>query len=122
MEASFIAARLSCGFRTWSSLKNQTRGGAVGKQTPLAIGDVAFGGANPTAAAQHHTLRPDHPCLRGDGPITPVSGVMGRTSEILNSSVVWPTPFSRVDWMASPMQLSSSVAVKPPCTVPAGLR
>ena len=31
-------------------------------------------------------------------------------------------PFSRVDWIASPMQLSSSVAEKPPCTVPAGLR
>src|SRR5262249_31898071 len=53
--------------------------------------------------------------------IRPVSGVIGRTNEILNSSVVESTPFASVVWMASPMQLSSSVAVRPPCTVPAGL-
>jgi hypothetical protein len=52
----------------------------------------------------------------------PVSGVIGRTNEILNSSVVEPIPFSKVDWIASPMQLSSIVAASPPCTVPAGFR
>src|SRR5258708_7227787 len=34
--------------------------------------------------------------------IRPVSGVIGRTSEILNSRVVWPIPFSSVDKTASP--------------------
>lgn len=46
----------------------------------------------------------------------------GENSAAIYSSVVWLTPFSSVDWMASPMQLSSSVAATPPCTVPAGLR
>ncbi len=50
--------------------------------------------------------------------IRPVSGVMGRMSEILNSTVVCARPLSRVDCTASPMQLSSNVAVRPPCTVP----
>src|SRR5713101_4646359 len=54
--------------------------------------------------------------------IRPVSGAIGRKSEILNSRVVWPMPFSSVDKTASPMQLSSSVADRPPCTPPAGLR
>ena len=52
----------------------------------------------------------------------PVCGVIGRSREILNSSVVCPKPLSRVDCTASPMQLSSRVAEKPPCTVPDGLR
>ena len=51
-----------------------------------------------------------------------LSGVMGRMNDILNSTVVEPRPFSRVDWIASPMQLSSIVAARPPWTVPAGLR
>ena len=34
--------------------------------------------------------------------IEPVSGVIGRTNDILNSSVVEPTPFSNVEWIASP--------------------
>jgi hypothetical protein len=49
--------------------------------------------------------------------IKPVSGVIGRMNEILNSRVVEPMPFSKVDWIASPMQLSSIVAASPPCTV-----
>src|SRR5947209_17650853 len=54
--------------------------------------------------------------------IGPVSGVIDRRNDILNSRVVEPTPFSKVDWIASPMQLSSIVAARPPCTVPAGFR
>jgi hypothetical protein len=76
----------------------------MGQQASLTVGDLSFGGADAAAA------------------ISPISGVIGRTSEILNSSVVEARPFSNVDWMASPMQLSSKVAEKPPCTVPAGLR
>src|SRR2546430_4677874 len=53
---------------------------------------------------------------------SPVSGVTGRTSEILNSSVVCAKPLSSMERMASPMQLSSRAAARPPCTVPAGLR
>ena len=54
--------------------------------------------------------------------IHPVSGIIGRMNEILNSTVVCAKPLSSVDLTASPMQLSSSVAENPPCTVPAGLR
>jgi hypothetical protein len=52
----------------------------------------------------------------------PVCGVTGRMREILNSSVVCAKPLSSMERMASPMQLSSNVAARPPCTVPAGLR
>jgi hypothetical protein len=52
----------------------------------------------------------------------PDCGVTGRTREILNSSVVCAKPLSSMERMASPMQLSSNVAARPPCTVPAGLR
>src|SRR6202795_1317667 len=95
-----------------SSLKNQAGGCTMGEQAPLAIRDPPFGGADPPAAAQHDALGPD----------LSVFGGIGRRHEILNSSVVWPTPFSSVDWTANPIQLSSSVAARPPCTVPAGLR
>ena len=84
----------------------------MGEQAAVAVGDATFGGADAAAPAEHNA----------SALITPVSGVIGRTSEILNSSVVWPRPFSKVDQTASPMQLSSSVAANPPCTVPAGLR
>jgi hypothetical protein len=36
--------------------------------------------------------------------------LIGRTNEILNSNVVWLMPLSSVDRIASPVQLSSSVA------------
>lgn len=52
----------------------------------------------------------------------PVSGVMGRSIEILNSKVVELEPLSIIDRMARPMHVSRRVAVKPPCTVPSGLR
>jgi hypothetical protein len=52
----------------------------------------------------------------------PVSGVIGRTIDILNSKVVEPEPLSIIDLMASPMHVSRSVAEKSPCTVPSGLR
>lgn len=81
------------------------------EKSPFIVSDAA---AVPTRRPELRTF----PSAR----INPVSGVIGRTKDILNSSVVLPNPFSNVDWMASPMQLSSSVAVKPPCTVPDGLR
>src|SRR5277367_2216337 len=34
--------------------------------------------------------------------IRPVCGVIGRTKDILNSSVVEPVPFSSIEWIASP--------------------
>ena len=46
--------------------------------------------------------------------IRPVFGVIGRMNETLNSRVVESKPFFKVDWIASPMQLSRSVAAKPP--------
>ena len=82
------------------------------EQAALAVGDTSLGGADAATPADHRALGPDRP----------VSGVIGRTNVILNSRVVEPMPLSRVDWIASPMQLSSIVAARPPCTVPAGLR
>src|SRR6266481_9939843 len=39
-----------------SALKNQAGGCTMGEQTPLAIGDAPFGGADTPAAAQHDAL------------------------------------------------------------------
>jgi hypothetical protein len=82
------------------------------EQAPIAVREASFGSTDPAAPA-------DDRALSLDGP---VFGVIGRTNDILNSSVVEPTPLSNVDWIASPMQLSSIVAARPPCTVPAGFR
>jgi hypothetical protein len=38
----------------------------------------------------------------------------GTGEEILNSSVVCANPLASMDWTASPMQLSSRVAARPP--------
>jgi len=43
--------------------------------------------------------------------VGPVSGVIGRTNEILNSRVVEPTPFSKVDWIASPEHCGCETAM-----------
>jgi hypothetical protein len=80
------------------------------EQPPLAVRDTSFRSADP--AARLITVP--------SALIGPVSGVIGRMNDILNSRVVEPTPLSKVDWIASPMQLSSIVAARPPCTVPAG--
>src|SRR6266436_5610372 len=82
------------------------------QQALVAVCNTSFCGADPAAPADYGA----------SALIGPVSGVIGRTNEILNSRVVEPTPFSNVDWMASPMQESSMVAARPPCTLPAGLR
>ena len=51
----------------------------------------------------------------------PVSLVIGRTRLSFNSSVVQASPLASVVNIAQPSAESSSVAAKPPCTVPIGL-
>ena len=85
----------------------------MGKQTPVGV-------CHPPPSAVP-TRRPQVSAIPS-ARISPVSRVIGRTSEILNSSVVWPMPLSSFDSTASPIQLSSKVAERPPCTPPAGLR
>jgi hypothetical protein len=47
--------------------------------------------------------------------------VIGRTRLNFNSSVVQASPLTSVENTAQPSAESSSVAAKPPCTVPIGL-
>ena len=82
------------------------------EQAPLAVRDAALRGADAAAAVDHRALGPDRARLRRDRPDEGNFEFEGRGA----------TPFSNVDWIVSPMQLSSMVAARPPCTVPTGLR
>ena len=84
--------RNSAGRAPRSALKNQAGGCPMGEQAPFAVGDASFRGAH--SAARLITV----PSALS----RPVSGVIGRTNDILNSRVVEPMPFSKVDWIASP--------------------
>ena len=63
----------------------------MNEQTPRAVGDTPFRSSDPAATTY-------------DGPkalIGPVSGVIGRTNEILNSRVVEPSPSPvSIEWRA----------------------
>ena len=108
-----LADPLDTNYRSRTSTrKNEARRCAMGDRRPLP--SVTRPSAVPMRRPQFRTTP--------SAVIWPVSGVIGRTREILNSSVVWLAPLSSIDWMANPMQLSSSVAVRPPCTVPAGFK
>ena len=61
-----------------SRLKYQTRRRAMREQASRTVGQPPLGGADPAAPCHHDAFRLDGP----------VSRVMGRSSEILNSSVV----------------------------------
>src|SRR6516164_3362403 len=51
-----------------SSCKNQARGRAMGKQSPIAVGEPTFGGADAATPAQYNAFRRDRARLGGDGP------------------------------------------------------
>ena len=59
----------------------------MGEQALLVVGDTSFRGSDPAAAADHRALSLDRTCLRRDRP----------DERYLNSRVVEPTPFSKVD-------------------------
>ena len=90
-----------------SAFKDQAGGCPMDEQ----VRDTSFRSADPAATTDDCSSSLDRASVRRDR----------SNKEILNSRVVEPRPFSKVEWIARPMQLSSIVAARPPCTVPAGL-
>jgi hypothetical protein len=84
----------------------------MGEQASLAICDPSFSGTNPAASAKHNALRFDRTRLWRDG-------LHERNLEL---EIRLADAVLQRRLMASPMQLSSTVAARPLCTLSAGLR
>lgn len=84
----------------------------MSEQSALGIDHASIGRSDAAAAIQNLALGRDPAGLRRNRS-------QQRNLELKRGLLV---PLSRADWIANPMQLSSKVAVRPPWTVPAGLR